>query len=596
MPALFGAVGLDQPAADSLEREFATAFGALETRRTQEWLLGGHAHGGHRAIRQCERGWFAVDGEVEASERTPFELSSGWLELQPAARGVIALLEEDGGVHVACDWLNSVPVYYASHRGGFAFSSHMRPLARSLGCAPDPVGLMEYLREAAFPSERTALQGVFRLLPGQSLRFRAGEGVTVSETSRLWTHDPIGSRAADPADAAELLWSRLLEALARLEGARRPALMLSAGWDSRTLIAGLREVGHRDVLAYTHGHPRAREIRLVRRLARVAGVRLEVASLDAGLLRMNDLEDTFARSENLVFLHWTQAGRRLKSLGANVVMAGVLGEILGGHYGSTMIRTGPGRFLDLGRRMLGRSSPSSKQARAIDLLGPSFAELPWYANKHAWPGVADLAAGMRADIERDLSRLRGRGVPEGDQLVEAYQTETRGCQHICSQLDAARSYLPATAPFADRSLAEAATCLPLETKIHNRLSRAMLARHAPDLLRLPLAATLARADRPLIFQEISRAARWGIETAHWAVYRKAGGRLPAPRWGWVDFAFLRAGTLRTLAEQLRSSLWDMDAIESAVNWIEGPEGLRNVHPWYDQFGKMLTIDFLLRSP
>ena len=268
--------------------------------------------------------------------------------------------------------------------------------------------------------------------------------------------------------------------------------------------------------------------------------------------------------------------------------------MLGGHYGTTMVRSGPGRFADLARRLASPGAAASAPADAAELLVPDVDRLPWYAARDAWPRVEELAEGVRADVQAALDRLRGRGVPEGDALVEAYVTETRGCQYICAQLESIRAALPVAAPFGDRRLAALATALPLDARIHNRISREILERHAPDLLRLPLAATLAPAGSPLAVQEGSRLVRWGLEQMHWKAFRATGGRVPQPRWGWVDFAFLRTGVLTPLIESLRSDLWDRQALRGTARWLEGAGGLRNVHPWFDQLGKILTIDHLLR--
>jgi hypothetical protein len=593
VPGIFGASAVGEDVARRLEVACREALGDLATHRSAAGVLGGRGYDGLPALRQTADGWLAVDGDRAGYAVVETGARGGARLTPPSFRGVRAWMGDAGPeLRIAADWLNGAPLYYAARDGGVAFASRLRPLALALGSAADPVGAMQYLREGAHPTARTPFAGIRRLLPGQTLHFVPGRPPRIEEDSRLWR--PSRRPPDGGGDAAGEAWARLLDAVAPLGAAGRPALMLSAGWDSRTLLAALRAAGIRQVLGYTHGHPRAREIRLAERLARRAGIELEVAPLGPELVRPAFLDEVFPGTECLVFPHWAAAGRRLAEAGAGVVLAGVLGEVLGGHYGTTMVRSGPGRFADLARRLAGAGAGAGGAADATELLLPDMPQLPWYATPDAWPRAGELAAGLRGDVEAALDRLRGRGVPEDDALVEAYVTETRGCQYICAQLESIRAALPVAAPFGDRRLAALATALPLDARIHNRITREILERHAPDLLRLPLAATLAPAGSPLALQEASRLVRWGVEQLHWKAFRATRGRVPQPRWGWVDFSFLRTGVLTPLIESLQADLWDRPALRRTAHWLEGDAGLRNVHPWFDQLGKILTIDHLLR--
>jgi len=110
-----------------------------------------------------------------------------------------------------------------------------------------------------------------------------------------------------------------------------------------------------------------------------------------------------------------------------------------------------------------------------------------------------------------------------------------------------------------------ASRIPMTTKIHNALNREMLRQHAPDLLRFPCAATPVRGGAPLIEQEAARLARHLYEKARWRLYFVSRGRLGLAHFGWLNFEFLRDGQLlNSLVDDLRSELWDRDAIRKRL--------------------------------
>jgi len=185
-------------------------------------------------------------------------------------------------------------------------------------------------------------------------------------------------------------------------------------------------------------------------------------------------------------------------------------------------------------------------------------------------------------------------VVTGDELVEAFVTEQRGTQYINAQILSCRANLDVTMPYTDRALLALSTRIPVKTKIHNTLNRAMLARHVPGLLRFPCSATLVPARAPVVAQELSRLVRRKLDDSRWRLYFSSRGRLPQPRLGWGNFEFLRTGrVLNALADDLRADVWDRRAIRDRIAAVTPLESRGSVHRLSFQLMRIYAVDRML---
>ena len=608
MSGIFGWIGGGPEAREALRREFSSSWPDARVRCLGDAALGGHAFGGASALQEAPDGTLAaVDGE-----RSVYPLAGAWaagrtdalflpaahgIEAAPACRGNVAVVEPGAdALHLAAEWTGSFPLYYAEHRGGLLFSSLLRPLARAVGAPRDDLGILQFLRQAYTCAGRTQFAGVRRLLPGQSLRFRDG-ALRAAERSRAWvgTLDGPGLQAA-----AESAWSLLRRALEDgIPDGERSTLMMSAGWDSRTLLAAARGGRVAEALScFCHGDVRSRELGIVERICRGEDVPSFVEPIDDRVWDPDSLKHGFARVENVVFPHWHRAGRLLAEAGVRTVFAGVYGEVLGGHYGPAMLAGGGRKIAAVGGELVGHGGAdggdgglrSARQALRTGPLGRH-----WYLRSDYEAAITGAVDAFNADIEADLDRLESRGVARRDQLIEAFISEHRGTQYINAQILSCRAETDVVLPFAEHEAFAMATRLPLHAKIHNRVNREMLRRFAPELLRYPMAATLVPAGAPLLVQEASRLARSAWETARWKAHFRAPRLVDPPRLGWVNFEFLRTGrALHALIDDLRADLWDRDALRGRVAEVRDRSWSQQLHPIFDQFSKIYTTDLLLR--
>lgn len=598
MPGIFGVVGVPSGIRTSLEEAFRRRWADVEVIGSMAGLVGGHAFGNHLAVHRTGSGdVVAVDGERSVYAEVQTVLADPNIDISADGKaltsvGNIAFVGTDPlRVRVAADPTGTFPLYYLETNGGFIFSSLLRPLGRAVGARRDDLAVLEFVLNGYTVGGRTIFEGIRRLLPGQSVTY-AGGGARVTEQSTAW----VGREDTGRADAAERSWRDLSRAVRRGLAVDSAALMLSAGWDSRTLLAAATATDI-PLRCFSHGDTAGRELRIAQSLARSVQVPCHLELIDDRVLEPGLLERGFHRTENVVFPHWHRAGRVLAEQGVDAVAAGVFGEILGGHYGPAMASRGVRKLWAVAGPLLGASVGShGTRIAPRDLLRVNRLSAQWYMRQDYQNGIPDARSRLNAAVDTAFDRLEDRGVDEDVALVEAFISEHRGTQYINAQLLSCRSFIDVALPFAGGELFTYSTRIPLEAKIHNALNREILGRNAPGLLRQPMAATLVPARWPLLIQEGSRAVRKAYESGRNTLSRRTGGAISRPRLGWVDFAFLRDGrALHRLCDDLRCDFWDRESIRRRIDSFRATPDPARYHPVYDQLCKVYTVDLMLRD-
>lgn len=610
MPGLFGGSGPSQAMLRDLHERFGRAWGKenCEVHSRGQAALGGHAFGPSRALATTRKGrWLAVDGEanvyrnLEDEHQRLFRLEDGHLQLDGRCTGNLALLDPDAGVvHLAAHSAGAFPLYFARTDGGLIFASLLRPLARALSADVDRLGTLQFLRRGYVYGARTPFRDVRRLRPGETLCFDPrSKTLERSDRSESWVGEPATANRQESAGAA---WKHLRTAVERATGhSGRLAVMMSGGWDSRTLLEAAvsnDRLRSDNLIGFSHGDTGSRELRLVRTLCTEVGLECRLREIRPSVLDPDRVRRDFRRTGTAIFPYWHVAGHALRDAGCTATASGIFGEVLGGHYGTTMTAAGLGKipafFIDL-LGLRDRSSEGEPVEAAWTHLREERVDGHWYLEADFEASVESARERINADLRTALERLHSRGIGSQQRLIEACVTEHRGSQYIAAQGLSSRVATDVVFPFGDEKLFEMASRVPLSHKIHNALNREILERRASPLLDHPLAATLASASRPLLVQETSRALRKGWESARWAGYFLSGRRLSPPRLSWVNFEFLRDGeSFMRLVDTLETDLWDRQAMHRRIERVRSGRSRERLHPLFDQLGKIYTADLLLR--
>ncbi len=611
MPGLFGAFNCDKSYYEALKARFFSLFGSCECKEFHSGILGGHAFCDSALLRGGDGCYFAVDGErsiyryastTAAGDATAlFKIENGKLETTALCKGNVAVFDEASHtLFLATEWLGIFPLYYARVGDGIMFCSHCKPLAAITGASRDDIGIVEYLLLGYPIGRRTPFRGIHRLLAGQVLRYSVKDkSFSIEETSRYWS-GTLDTRSPE-LDIGHI-WQAFVTACSRcVDGDETHGVMLSAGWDSRLVLAGLLNIlPPSQIRSLTYGDPKSREIRLAGRIAQSAGVKSSMMPLEGHLSDLDELRSVFRLCETAMYPYWHLGARTLAACGVKCACSGVLGEVLGGGYGLDAFQSPWGRIRHFAADFLlpMASSPRSSKRELEKVLGglrAACASRPWYVREDFWRTLTGVGEIVGSDINAALDRYSQRGVSTAHQLYEAFIVEHRAVQLVCKQILSCRAVVDIAVPTADRDFMMLASRLPMEAKSYNRLSRELLRVFFPQAVRFPTAAILVPANFPVTIQESTRLVRSVLDRVGSDVHFKSRGRVRPLRMEWRNFSALRDGRAFTrLLDDTGLDLLDKPAIRGCI--AEMASFKRKILPEHlaHQLLRIYTMDLMLR--
>ena len=601
MPGLFGIISSDTEQVKRFS-ELCQSYSPFIYKIIQasSYCIGALAFQG-KGILENPQHVISVDGEYsiyQSLANSPEELFSvNGKHIKPTERckGNLCILDKvRGDLHLATDILGSFPLYYSISNNAFIFSSRIKAIAHFLNAEHDNTGIMEFVFNGNNINNRTYFKGIHRCRAGEILTLNTNNlNLKIDNYSKLWTVQADIESSNNLVEHASALLKN------SFDSDQRTMLMMSAGWDSRTLLAaGMASRNTENFKAYAHGDISCREIEIVSRICKDSGTRLFKQALSSEMYSPERLQENLNLTENVVFPHWHFAGERAKDLGIQQITAGVYGEAFGGHYGPPWLLHGSAKIISVGKYLLNLHRSHSDKPKTNDARNETAALLKiaslkklWFISDDYWDSYAnEILQQYNQDIDNTLLNYQQRGIETTENYIEAYTTEQRGAQYINAQLLSCRHHADICLPFADRSFIEFATRLPFETKVHNKLNQAVIKSIAPELLNYPMAATLLTAKHSIINQEASRAARKALELGLWKIHKLSKGRIEEPRLGWPNFQFLAEGdTIMDIIDSLEQPYWDKNKMKTWVNNRNNTD----YHPLSDMLMKLLSVDYCL---
>ncbi|WP_144905706.1 asparagine synthetase B family protein [Halobellus captivus] len=216
----------------------------------------------------------------------PYGMSTGtarWLLERYRESGLDALKElngsylaliDDGDAVIATDPIRSWECYYADTNGSRVFSTAPDSISNHL-TEPEPStrGLQEFLHFGVVLGDKSTVKGLHRV-PFDGCLYRGS-----TRDLRRFVYEPTEF------DYVQELADRLERAFARrakLPG--KKGLLLSGGYDSRTLLAGPLDVDQ----CYTVGDPTSAEVNVAAQVSDQYDVPHRVLSIDERYLRRDD--------------------------------------------------------------------------------------------------------------------------------------------------------------------------------------------------------------------------------------------------------------------------------------------------------------------
>lgn len=398
---------------------------------------------------------------------------------------------------------------------------------------PDPVGVQELLRTGSSYEGRTAHRRVTRLLGGRVYTFRGSDLV---RTLAYWSpadppRDQLEGAAA--VDALHAVIGQSAQRIAALDS--RILSDLTGGYDSRALLSGFLGAGIRPATTVS-GTPDSADVRTAAIVAKAAGLdhRHEPAR---AATTFGDIQRAlpFTDGEYDLVEYSSILSVQAASLGEyGVSVAGGAGEVARGRHWMYLMphigRPGPidARWLVATRMKDSQSDPALfSDASRLDIHGHYLGLVARTTEK---------LTGFPNTLQCDATYLGLR--------MSAWQGR------IASSTDRLRRCV---APFLFRSVLDVMLSMTIGTRYRSRVIREMLARHRPELARIPM----GRGYPPLPF---------GLRTAHafWPLPVYYAKRLAAK-------AARAAGVSLTLAptaghrEGSRVALWRDEAVRNHLD-------------------------------
>ncbi|MDN3517199.1 hypothetical protein QWY84_06240 [Aquisalimonas lutea] len=549
---------------------------------------------------QNEQGVLAHHGEwLSPQERSALKD----LDAQPGAgwkthRG--SVIRIDGlshAVHLATDLVGSFPIYYSLNSAGdrFVAGSHFAEVRAQTDTEMDPIGCYEFLTKGFTVGARTIANGVHQLTMQETLTVSIkGDTIDVHARSHpdLWTSES----SATPSETHDRLTDLWLSETALLDHTQ---LMMSAGWDSRVLLAGI--VANRledSLIAYSHGDVDGRELRIAGRLCEAVHAKHTKAPLARELFAPDMAHRILAEVDTYIFPYWWQAASvGLENHHAHKITGGLYGPILGGHNNVPDKGSNSHRLLALARYLAGGSHPANGNldatvAAARELIVPHKYHWQWCVaddvHEHQAPWMLQA---VQADMEECIHAYSRTGIRTVENIVEAFEVDHRLRQYINGQLLSGSAHLPARNPFTNPETLRLAAAQPLSSKVHNILHQAIIKRIAPQLLRHPMAATLIPASAPISLQEVTRIQRILFEGVAARAHTMSKGTIKKPRLGWPAFGFLKNHQpFHDLVDSLQLPIWDKDRMHRTIYAAHG-----NLHPIFDMIARCKTLDYRLTA-
>jgi asparagine synthase (glutamine-hydrolysing) len=381
------------------------------------------------------------------------------LDFTNSLRGMYAIALHDldaGRLVLARDPFGIKPLYYCETAAGFAFASEPQALiAAGLVEAVQNQRQRDALLQLQFTCGReTAFEGIFRVLPGETLIVEDGRIVARSQRPAL----PVGSRTrVDEAQALNNLDAALNDSVGVHQRSDVPyGMFFSGGVDSSVLLAMMTRLNERPVRALTAGfsgtavHDERDHARSVTAAVGADHMEVEFSEQDFWSLLPAIAAAIDDPTADYAVLPTYKLAARARAEGLKVVLSGEGGDELFGGYG---------RY-----RHAARPWPLTKPMRRKGILQDLGVLRQQPANWRDGIAMAEEEASMP---ERSALQV-AQAVDCADWLPADLLTKLDRCLMAHG--------VEGRVPFLDPAIAEVAYLLPDQLKIRKRQGKWLLRR------------------------------------------------------------------------------------------------------------------------
>lgn len=505
-------------------------------------------------------------GERKDSENIDFAI--------PVNGTSITYSVESNKLIVRSDLAGAEPIYYRNVSSTILLSNRLENLIEP-GDLPDWEGIHCYLTFGYTLGASTFFENIQQSLPNQKLEIdtlllEISKGV-FDVTPRAENSETLASNGRT---FAKLFGDTMLTY-------GPMALMTSAGWDSRTLLAPPKSP---ITVAYTHGDISSRECTIAKKVSGAQRTDHYFKDVKGMVINTALLDDMLEHHGHCLWPIWHLSSRFISETFSLPIASGVIGARLGGHNGFPSVGS---RFQKTFNSLhLINAKLASKEKIINDLKRHlTTPKKFWFTSDKGNKIFSQIATQTTQNIHKTLDDY----LKETDDFsfaIEKFNYDHVSRQYMMKQPSMAKSFQGYYSPLSHPELLKLVYNVPFKQRVQNRLTKSVISELNEDLLEFPMAATLAKAKRPILIQELSRILRIIFENTFFK-FKKT-----RPNLGWFNYEHLYlTDFFETTIQSLKSDIWSKERMlkTTALNQKNGVEA----GPTMDMVCKVKTVDYYL---
>ena len=481
---------------------------------------------------------------------------------------------ESNRLIVRSDLAGAEPIYYRNDNASILLSNRLDNLIGP-GDLPDWEGILCYLTFGYTLGASTFFENIQQTLPNQKLEIDTQLREIRKKVFDVKPQAANSETLTGNGKAFAKLFSDTMQTYHPM------ALMMSAGWDSRTLLAPRKSP---ITVAYTHGDISSRECTIAKKVSGTLRTDHYFKDVKGMVIDTALLDEMVELHGHCLWPIWHLSSKLISEKFSLPIASGVIGARLGGHNG----------FPSVGTRL-------QKSFNSLHLINPKIASKEkiindlkkrlttpknfWFTSDKGNQIFGEIATSTTQRAHETLDSY----LKESDDFsfaIERFNYDHVSRQYMMKQPSMAKSFQGYYSPLSHPELLKLVYSVPFKQRVQNRLTRAVISELNADLLEFPMAATLAKANRPIFIQELSRILRILFENFFFKLKKNR------PNLGWFNYEHLYSTDFfENTINSLRSDIWSKNRMLRTI--VSNQKNGIEAGPTMDMLCKVKTIDYYL---
>ncbi|MDX9799383.1 MAG: hypothetical protein ACOX2W_15700 [Desulfomonilia bacterium] len=404
--------------------------------------------------------------------------------------GVYLVSLPDEGIILYSDPGIPTSLYYSVKGGTVYLAGTDKKVSDLISSSPeiDYAGVYQRLIFGYPFGSRTRYKDIYVLEPGSAVFIDLKGNIN----RKLLYYEHIGTTLQD-------IWGALKEEVGKIRD-EKTGIMLSAGYDSRLLLAVCMDQKKRIDLAYTHGLIGSNELNIAYELAKIAGART-VVHMDAGSEMFGSAEELHAFFNDIGMLYqvfWRLAGKYFAAEGVTPI-CGIQAEILNGQFMNGLRMSSLSRMKKyvIGNHGYNAYINSNKSFSDFFLNSVNTDFLNFIR-----PNLMGRFKEAREVTRHDLQSLAEsyKSVCDNwDDIVIRFLSDHDGSKLMAQQARILQRFCHASAPFTSRKVYLLCNNYPAKDKLYGKAMRKLICKYSPRLSKYQC----TKSNLPLFFPDVA---------------------------------------------------------------------------------------------